>query len=335
MVVLPCPASALDPQGATQTKPELLLTAALAQAIMERIESGLRVVGLVELHGGDISRVYEMKLANEVPSLVIKIYPEVFHWKLAKEVSIYRRLAELPSLPVPRVVLHDDSQAVVPLNLLVMTKIEGRVLRPLEPSLADDDLFDLYAQMGRTLRSFHDVHIEAFGYLVAEGVLDSHATNEAYMLFQFSKKLKEFRDLDGDLQLADRMERHVASHASRLKDCACPVFCHDDFHTANVIVAKAPDGTWRLSGVVDVENAVAADPLLDVAKTLLYSVGTSRAKRDGFLSGYGPIEREGWEETIRLYRLYHALEWWDWVALIGAERPAGLIAEMELITAST
>src|SRR5262245_14909704 len=200
MVVLPCPASALDPQGATQTKPELLLTAALAQAIMERIAPGLRVVDLVELHGGDISRVYEVKLAGEVPSLVIKIYPEVFHWKLAKEVSIYRRLAERPSLPVPRFVLHDDSKAVVPLNLLVMTKIKGRVLRPLEPSLADDDLFDLYAQMGRTLRSFHDVHMEAFGYLVAEEVLDSHATNEAYMRFQFSKKLREFRDLGGDPQ---------------------------------------------------------------------------------------------------------------------------------------
>ena len=66
--------------------------------------------------------------------------------------------------------------------------------------------------------------------------------------------------------------------------------------------------------------------------------GVSRSRRtatqNGFLSGYGPIAREGWEETIRLYRLYHALEWWDWVALIGAERPAGLIEEMEPITAS-
>jgi len=27
-----------------------------------------------------------------VPWLIVKLYPEVFHWKLAKEVSIYRRL---------------------------------------------------------------------------------------------------------------------------------------------------------------------------------------------------------------------------------------------------
>jgi len=257
----------------------------------------MNVVGLSELHGGDISRVYEVQLAREAPSLIIKIYPEVFHWKLAKEVSIYRRLAECPSLPVPRVVLHDDSRAIVPLNLLVMTKIDGRVLRPLEPSLMDGELFGLYAQMGRTLRRFHDVRMESFGYLVADGVMDPHLTNEAYMLFQFGKKLREFRDLGGDLRLSERMERHVALHGTLLKDCAWPVFCHDDFHTANVIVSTGPNGTWRLSGVVDVENAVAGDPLIDVAKTLLYSVGKSRAKRDGFLTGYGPIEHQGWEES--------------------------------------
>jgi hypothetical protein len=31
----------------------------------------------------------------------------------------------------------------------------------------------------------------------------------------------------------------------------------------------------------------------------------------------------------------HALEWGDRLALLGAERPAGLLAEMELITGST
>jgi len=316
-------------------KPDFRLTPAEARAIVARLGPGMNVVGLSELHGGDISRVYEVKLARQAPSLIIKIYPQVFHWKLAKEVSIYRRLAECPSLPVPRVILQDDSKVVVPLNVLVMTKIDGRVLRPLEPSLRDDELFDLYAQMGRTLRRFHDVRMDGFGYLVADGVMDPHATNEAYMLFQFGKKLKEFRDLGGDVPLSKRMEKYVALRATLLKDCSWPVFCHDDYHTANVIVSKTADDTWRLSGVVDVENAVAGDPLIDVAKTLLYSVGKSQAKRDGFLTGYGSIERRDWEETMSLYRLYHALEWWDWVALVGGDRPSGLIEEMELITAST
>jgi aminoglycoside phosphotransferase (APT) family kinase protein len=312
-------------------KPDLVVTAADAQAIVERIDRSFKVANLTELRGGEISGVYEARLAG-APSLIIKIYPDMFHWKLAKEVSIYRRLADFPELPVPRVIWHDDSKTLLPLNLLVMTKIEGQLLRPLEPSLADDALFDLYAQMGRTLRQFHEVRMEAFGYLVAEGVKDPHASNEAYMLFQFDKKLREFRRFGGDAKLAERMERHVAAHAGALTGCAWPVFCHDDFHTANILVAKRSDGTWQLSGVVDVENAVAGDPLIDVAKTLLYCVGDSRVKREGLLTGYGPLAGRAWEETIDLYRLYHALEWWDWVAALGAKPPVGLTQEMERIT---
>jgi aminoglycoside phosphotransferase (APT) family kinase protein len=314
-------------------KPDLVFTLADAQAIIERIESGLKVTSIGELRGGEISRVYEARLASEAPSLIIKIYPDMFSWKLAKEVSIYRRLADFPHLPVPRVIWGNDAKTLLPLNLLVMTKIDGQVLRPLESSLGDGELFDLYAQMGRTLRNLHNVRMEAFGYLVAEGVKDPHSSNEAYMAFQFGKKLKEFRHFGGDARLADHMERHVTLHTGLLKGCAWPVFCHDDFHTGNIIVSNESDGKWQLSGVLDVENAVAGDPLIDVAKTLLYSVGESRTKREGLLTGYGPIARPEWEQTIDLYRLYHALEWWDWVALIGAERPSWLIREMERITA--
>jgi aminoglycoside phosphotransferase (APT) family kinase protein len=175
--------------------------------------------------------------------------------------------------------------------------------------------------------------MESFGYLVADGVKDRHSSNEAYMRFQFGKKLGEFRHFGGNVGLAERMERHVASHEDLLKECAFPVFCHDDFHTANIIVSSWSDGRWRLSGVIDVENAVAGDPLIDVAKTLLYSVGESHVKREGLLTGYGPMERRRWEETVDLHRLYHALEWWDWAAFIGAEPPSGLTREMARITA--
>jgi Phosphotransferase enzyme family len=176
-------------QASSTVKPDLVVTLADAQAIAERIESGLQVASLSELLGGDISGVYEARLAGGAPSLIIKIYPEMFHWKLKKEVAIYRRLADFPHLPVPRVIWHDDSKTLLPLNLMVMTKVDGKLLRSLESSLGDGELFDLYAQMGRTLRNLHDVRMEAFGYLVAEGVKDPHASNEAYMLFQFRKPI--------------------------------------------------------------------------------------------------------------------------------------------------
>jgi aminoglycoside phosphotransferase (APT) family kinase protein len=149
------------------------------------------------------------------------------------------------------------------------------------------------------------------------------------------KKLGEFRSYGGDATLADRIERKVAEQASLPRGCTVPVLCHGDFHTANIIVAKSADGAWRLSGVVDVENAIAGDPLIDLAKTLAYGVRDSGAKREGLLDGYGPIDRPDWGKTIDLYRLYHALEYWDWAAPIGATPPPWLTKDMERLTEST
>jgi hypothetical protein len=58
-------------------------------------------------------------------------------------------------------------------------------------------------------------------------------------------------------------------------------------------------------------------------------------KRDGLFGGYGGINRPGWEETVDLYLLYHALEYWDWAALIGTQPPSWLPDEMERVAGST
>jgi hygromycin-B 7''-O-kinase len=250
---------------------------------------------------------------------------------MKNEVLLYRRLGQTPDLPVPKIIFDDDSKTLLPPNLLVMSKIIGQVLRPLESSLGDGELRDLYGQMGRVLRNLHKIQMAAFGCLVADGVKDPHASNEAYVLFQFAKKLGEFRSYGGDATPVDRIERKVAEQASLLRGCTIPVLCHGDFHTANIIVAKSADGAWRLSGVVDVENAIAGDPLIDLAKTLAYS----GANREGLLDGYGPIDRPDWEKTIDLYRLYHALAYWDWAALIGATPRPWLTKDMERLTQST
>ena len=73
-----------------------------------------------------------------------------------------------------------------------------------------------------------------------------------------------------------------------------------------------PD-TLRVTGFVDVENAIAADPLLDLAKTIQYSIRDNREKMLGLTDGYGPVQMN----RIELYRLYHSLELWDWFCSTG------------------
>lgn len=43
------------------------------------------------------------------------------------------------------------------------------------------------------------------------------------------------------------------------------------------------------------------------------------------MDGYGPLP-DDWTSRLALYRLYHALELWDWFAAIGNTAPLDSIA---------
>lgn len=184
--------------------------------------------------------------------------------------------------------------------------------------------------MGATLSTLHRVEQDAYGYLTTR-VLDPVPDNTAYMTRQFAKKLREYTEHGGDPELHDTIEAHVAERADAFAGCAAPRLCHNDFHEGNILVAPEADG-WALTGIIDVENAVAADPLLDLAKTQYYSIHGDEAKLSGFLDGYGPLPHDR-TDRVRLYRLYHALELWDWFASIGNLDPLpGITEDLRTLT---
>lgn len=84
-----------------------------------------------------------------------------------------------------------------------------------------------------------------------------------------------------------------------------------------------------LCGVIDVENAVGADPLLDVAKTDCYSIRGDATRFEARADGYGPVLHQA-DDRLSLYRIYHPLELWDWFHQIGEHQHlAGLALQLE------
>lgn len=100
------------------------------------------------------------------------------------------------------------------------------------------------------------------------------------------------------------------------------MLCHNDLHEGNVLVNESS----AVTGFVDVENMVAADPLLDLAKTLQYDGDRSPSKRAALLAGYGPLPEDA-DARLDLYRLFHSLELWAFFASIGNTSPLPSIAE--------
>lgn len=247
-----------------------------------------------------------------LPDTVVKHYTGESWWKQAKEAHVYSLMAGVPGVPSVEDIDTDH-------GVTVMTRVPGAPLA----TAPDDAMWDLYRQLGTLQAAMHRISQPAFGYLTTE-VLDPLPDNTAYMTRQFTIKLAEFAERGGDPEIHRLASARFAEQARLFASCAGPVLCHNDLHEGNVLVEPAGAG-WRTTGFVDVENAIAADPLMDLAKTVQYERTRSPVKVAGLLTGYGPLPADGLAR-IELYRLFHALELWDWFAQIGNTAPLDGIA---------
>jgi hygromycin-B 7''-O-kinase len=238
------------------------------------------------------------------------------------ETDGYRFAPRRLSLSVPRILFADDSKRLRGLNFTLMTKLDGSILGQLETTLASAQRLSAYVQIGRLLREFHRISMEAFGYIGPKGIWTAHPTNQVYLTHQFQRKLKEFTERGGDAGLARQVAEHVADRAELLGACRHAVLCHNDLHAGNLL-ASITNGSLLLTGVLDFEGALAGDPLMDVAKALYYLDPQSRR---ALLQGYGAMEREPWSQTLDLYHLYFVLELWCWMAQIGNRQPLEQLA---------
>ncbi|MBV9833856.1 MAG: aminoglycoside phosphotransferase family protein [Alphaproteobacteria bacterium] len=315
-----------------QLKPDLQVSVATAQAIVDRVASGEAVAGVSRLHGGELAAIHEISFADPAHRpLVLKIYPDALHWKMQKEVMIAGLVRDRLSVAVPRILLADDSKTLLGLNWTLMTKLDGLVLGQIETAFTPAQRASEHRQIGRLLREFHRIAMTAFGYIGAKDIVTPHPTNHAYMTHQFQRKLREFAERGGEPALARRISGHVEARAHLFGGCTQAVLCHNDLHAGNLLASTA-DGDVRLTGVVDFEGALAGDPLMDVAKAAFYLTDEPRR---ALLDGYGPIERAHVSQTLNLYHLYFVLELWCWMAQIGqTQRLAALAAQLEASCAS-
>jgi aminoglycoside phosphotransferase (APT) family kinase protein len=296
-----------------------------AQAIADSVQPGYTVTDIVARSGGEVSTVYELRGAGSARPLIVKVYAPRWRPKLVKEVYVYRLLARHGIRHIPRV-LHAAPFGVpaLPYGYTVMTRLDGRPLSEVGDDLSGAQLAGVYRQMGQLLAAVHRIAQEQWGYLTTR-LVDVKPTNTAYMTEQFDRRLAAFGELGGDPALARAIGRQVARRAGLFAACHRPVLCHNDFHDGNVLVSG---GT--VTGFVDVEGAVAADPMFDFARTDYYALRHETAKRDAFLSGYGQPPGD-WAERVTIYHLHHALEQWNWAASNG--RPASAArAERDLVS---
>lgn len=295
-----------------------------AETIVRRVHPGASVTEVLTRTGGELSAVVEIRCAPPVPPVIVKFYAEEWRWKQEKEVHIYHLLEHHGIRSVPTVLHTEAADGPSGRAHTVMTRVEGQPLSAVAADLDAAAVGGIYEQMGALLAQVHRIPQESYGYLTTH-ILEPESSNSDYMQRQFAKKLGEFAELGGDPALGDAIGAKVRDGSGLFDRCSQPTLCHNDFHEGNVLVRRGTGG-WEVTGFIDVENAVAADPLIDLAKTEYYSIRGDRLKGAALRRGYGALPAD-WAERTELYRLYHALELWDWFASIGRTDPLPGIAE--------
>ena len=254
----------------------------------------LDLVGIAPLDGGEVHANYGLRTADG-GELVLKVYRGELTWKRDKEAFLLRLVAG--RIPAPEVV-HEGA------GFLVMTRLPGTPAR-----FSEADPVEVSRRLGRLLRDLHAVTFDSFGYIETR-VTDPVATNLEYMRLRIERKVRS-----GPPELRGALELHFAEHEAAFEGCTHAVLCHNDAHDANVLIE---DGL--ITGLIDWENAVAADPIFDLAKAWAFSDGRSDDTLDALVEGYGPL-RPDWRDAFDLYVVDHLLELWIWFHQLGVIDP--------------
>ncbi len=271
------------------------------QALLAPVLKGAAIAGVERVEGGFTNTLYRVTPADGGVSLCLRIFAAGrVQWE--RELKLLARVSA--SLPVPDALMADCGGADFGRPYLVYRWIEGITLNKCRRHAPPAALLSVSEPLGRLLAgvasfsfpdglngALNDVHA---GQSPMEALLSA---NEEALLHGLARERL-------GAALADVMWRCLEAGAARLcgLDRAASLV-HGDLGGRNILVAPAEDGGWRVSGLIDWEDAFSGSPLWDAGSLFRYTRRYSETFRQRFERGYrdaGGALPEDWLRTARL-----------------------------------
>lgn len=235
---------------------------------------------LTQLQGGYETHTYRFRLANPpqelAGALVLRLYPAFFGTHNAMWESTVQRVLAGTGYPVPDVRLTCTDMDVLGGAFFLMSFLPGQPLMTAPPETVPIRLGKLHAAL----------HQLDPAPLVA-ALTAQEVSPAAYGLARRMTYLQTEAEKHTWLQpLVDWLHDHRPTEPARL------AICHGDFHPFNILI----DGE-QVTAVLDWPNFLIADPLLDVATTLLL-ITTAGKHGAATLPGMAHVD---WDQVGQLY----------------------------------
>jgi len=290
----------------------------VADLVRHSLGSSCRVENAAEMDGGGFAAVWRVDL-DDGRAVVLKTSPPATAELLTYERDLlaaeadYFRLAgrKATGVPVPEVLYYGAGQPGWEGDLLIMTLLPGTPLSWLHEHVPQADDAPVRFQLGQAMARVHSVKGTEFGY-VGVGRRGGRSWRTVF-LDVIADLLADAARLSSALPVEPRAIFQSFNAASAvLDDIRTPTLVHFDMWDGNVLAADDAggfSGPLHLSGLVDGERHLYADPLVDFVSVDLFGTIETQPEHP-FVRGYGaelgrPLTWGADEMTrIRLYRAW-------------------------------
>lgn len=277
------------------------VTAEQAAAIVDRHLPGTALVEFTECTEGWFNAVHRLRL-DDGRALVLKIAPPADvpvlryeHDIITTEVEALRTVAAHTSAPVPDIVAWDPTGEVLPSPYILMTACPGLLLQSTRGSLPADASQRIDDQILGLLAEINTITGPHFGRPAPTA--PRHARWSDAFAALVDDLLADAADAGVDLPVAhDEIRTIVQAHQASLDEASTPKMVHWDLWDPNVFIDAH---TQRVTGIIDFERVLWADPLIEAQFTGARTMGHRTAAY-----GFDLFAAPGAAARRRLYDLY-------------------------------
>jgi aminoglycoside phosphotransferase (APT) family kinase protein len=291
----------------TESKTKNRKTREQLTRMVERSFPGLTLApgddAVTELKEGWFNAAYNVCLSDG-REVIVKIAPpkeaEVLSYEMnimATEVDAMRLAHTNPAIPVPEIYYYDAALDLCDSEYYFMEKLTGDIYGHVNKTMAPEMAAEIDRQTGVIIREINQFPGTYFG-LEGNPDLRADTWKEAFLKL-CDAVLEDGRKKDAVYGVpVEEIRAAIMKHAASLESVTKPVMVHWDLWELNIFVK---DG--KVTGVIDFERAMWAEPLMEVQFRALSWGDISQS-----MVGYGKTTFSAEEqERCALYTLYFGL----------------------------
>ncbi|WP_028546126.1 phosphotransferase family protein [Paenibacillus taiwanensis] len=243
---------------------EELTSEQITKIMTETFDLHTKVSSCSLLSGGLFNTTYLIQTIRPEAAVVLRVAP-IHHELLldfektmmGAETHIYNLLAT-KGVPVPKVIICDESCKVIPRVYMVMEYIPSVPMN--DPTVPEHVKVALRRSLGQYTSRIHELTGEKFGWPTSrQGVRGSESWSQ--VILQFVDELAAKSVVHGvfEQQEMDVLLDLFQSNERIFDEITTPVLVHNDLWGPNVLVAER-NNVWEIAAIIDADRSMYADP---------------------------------------------------------------------------